>query len=147
MARSERVRCHSLDPLPDAADDSDNLRPGVGQVRDPPEQVEIGLSGDCNQAVAARDFAAVRADIESDNDHTDTPTTMSIDGFFFLIRHPGPRLMARSAPNRSGSGAGSSSVKLYSEKFGAAPSRNSSHFSLVFTVRNSRSSMVPRITG
>ena len=107
----------------------------------------IDLPGDCNQAVAARDFAAVRADIEPDNDHTDTPTTMSIDGFFFLIRHPGPRLMARSTPNCSGSGAGSSSVKLYSEKFGAAPSRNSSHFSLVFTVRNSRSSMVPRITG
>ena len=37
------VRSHPLEPLPDAADDSDNLRPGVARVRDLPERVEIGL--------------------------------------------------------------------------------------------------------
>ena len=42
---------------------------------------------------------------------------------------------------------GSSSVKLYSAKLGEAPSRNSSHFSRVLTVRNRRSSIVPRMIG
>ena len=56
-----RVRSHSLEPFPDAADDRDHLRPGVTRVRDLPERVEIGLPGDCNQAVAARDLAAGRS--------------------------------------------------------------------------------------
>ena len=55
------VRTHPLEPLPDATDHSDNLRPGVGWVRDLPGRVEIGLPGDCNQAVAARDLAAKRS--------------------------------------------------------------------------------------
>ena len=52
------LRSHPLQPLPDAADDGNNLRPGVARVQGLRERVEIGLPGDRNQAVAARDLTA-----------------------------------------------------------------------------------------
>ena len=55
------IRSHSLEPFPDATDDGNNLRPGIVRVRDLREWVEIGLPGDCNQAVAAYDLTAKRS--------------------------------------------------------------------------------------
>ena len=52
------LRSYPLEPLPDAADDGNDLRPGVARVRDLPERVDVGLPGDGNQAVAARDLTA-----------------------------------------------------------------------------------------
>ena len=47
---------------------------------------------DCRLQIAASRPRSVcsRTDIEPDNDHTDTPTTMSIDGLFFLSVIRGP---------------------------------------------------------
>ena len=59
------VRSHPLKPFPDAADDSKDLRPVIGRVRNLPERAEIGLSGDRNQAAVACDLTASRSFVGS----------------------------------------------------------------------------------